>query len=74
MAELGDSFGLDQDVNVNGIQVEMLDYEYIEQCNDIKILKGIISVLQSGKEGYYPDVSNNIKNLPNINKKNKKKI
>jgi hypothetical protein len=55
MAELGDmlSSGGDED----GIHVEMLDYGYIETCTDTKILRGIVNVLNSGREGLYPDVS-----------------
>lgn len=34
----------------------MLDYGYIETCSDVKLLNEIVSVLKSGKEGYYPDV------------------
>ena len=34
----------------------MLDYGFIEGCSDVKLLHDIVSVLKSGKEGYYPDV------------------
>ena len=36
----------------------MLDYGFIEGCSDVKLLHDIVSVLKSGKEGYYPDVKN----------------
>ena len=56
MAEFGDplSFavaGADAEVNV-----EMLDYDYVKDCKDVKILKSIVNVLKSGKEGIYPEV------------------
>eukprot|EP01035_Chromulina_nebulosa_P020929 gene20929-27128_t len=59
MAELGDlmtsAFIGDQDaIDIKNIDVDMLDYNYIEKCSDIKKLKGILIVLESGKEGYYP--------------------
>jgi hypothetical protein len=38
------------------VQVEMLEYEYIAKCNDAETLRAIVEVLQSGKEGHYPDV------------------
>jgi hypothetical protein len=34
----------------------MLDYGYIEACEDSKTLRGIMKVLESGKEGIYPEV------------------
>lgn len=36
------------------IDVEMLDYAYVEKCTDIDELKGILAMLRSGKEGRYP--------------------
>lgn len=42
------------------IEIEMLDYDFIRGCSDTKLLTDIVSVLKSGKEGYYPDVSFNI--------------
>jgi sperm-associated antigen 1 len=38
------------------VEVEMLEYEYIAKCSDPETLRAIVEVLQSGKEGYYPDV------------------
>ena len=58
MAELGD-FLVSGDSTTN-IDVEMLDYGFIEKCEDAKILRGIIETLKSGKEGLYPEVSINI--------------
>uniref|UniRef100_K3WSW6 Uncharacterized protein n=1 Tax=Globisporangium ultimum (strain ATCC 200006 / CBS 805.95 / DAOM BR144) TaxID=431595 RepID=K3WSW6_GLOUD len=36
------------------IDVEMLDYGYVEKSTDIDELKGILAMLRSGKEGRYP--------------------
>jgi sperm-associated antigen 1 len=55
MAELGD-FLVSGDSKVQ-VEIEMLDYGYIEKCNDAAKLRGIVDVLKSGKEGFYPDVS-----------------
>ncbi|KAF4131956.1 Tetratricopeptide repeat [Phytophthora infestans] len=38
------------------IDVEMLDYSFVERCTDVDELKGILAVLRSGKEGRYPDL------------------
>lgn len=56
MAELGE-FELNADRRTLGVEVEMLEYEYIDKCNDPEKLRAIVEVLKSGKEGYYPDVS-----------------
>ena len=45
------------DSDVKKIDVEKLDYSYVEQCNDVSELKDILAVLKSGKEGRYPHVS-----------------
>lgn len=58
MAELGNLFlggaGAPRDVQVD---VEMLDYAYVNECNDWHKISAILDVLKSGREGYYPDVS-----------------
>ncbi|OQR82971.1 hypothetical protein ACHHYP_15288 [Achlya hypogyna] len=38
------------------VDVEMLDYDYVEKCTDVELLKNILAVLQSGKEGKYPQL------------------
>jgi sperm-associated antigen 1 len=55
MAELGE-FELKAESKL-AVDVEMLEYEYIEKCNDPEKLRAIVEVLKSGKEGFYPDVS-----------------
>lgn len=57
MAELGSLLSStlgQQDIKVD---VEMLDYGYIRECTDWKLINAIVDTLKSGKEGYYPDVS-----------------
>ncbi len=57
MAELGDLLtGSSVEAEVK-VDVEMLDYSYVDQCKETKKLKAILGVLRSGKEGHYPDVS-----------------
>ena len=56
MAELGDFLSQDDD-STKDVTVDMLDYQFVNDCNDVQKLKGILNVLRSGKEGYYPDVS-----------------
>lgn len=58
MAELGNLFGgSTAAANDFKVEVEMLDYSYVNECTDWKQLNMIVDVLKSGKEGYYPDVS-----------------
>ena len=38
------------------IRIEMLDYDYVNNCCDLDELKGILCTLRSGKEGRYPDL------------------
>lgn len=57
MAELGDFFSSSNEKPSVEVTVDMMDYSYIRECKDASVLKEILSVLKSGKEGYYPDVS-----------------
>lgn len=57
MAELGNVFNLSTQSEKVNVDVEMLDYAFVKDCSDVNILNSIINVLKSGKEGYYPDVS-----------------
>ena len=56
MAELGNLFGSGDEEVTSKISVEMLDYEYVKACTNPNELKGIVSVLKSGKEGFYPQL------------------
>jgi hypothetical protein len=56
MTELSDAQSNDSSHEEYEIQVDMLDYGYIEACEDSKTLRGIMKVLESGKEGIYPEV------------------
>lgn len=40
----------------SNITVDMLDYTYVNGCEDHKQLSAILNLLKSGKEGYYPDL------------------
>ena len=57
MAELGDFLTSSNEKPSVEVTVDMMDYSYIRDCKDASLLKEILSVLKSGKEGYYPDVS-----------------
>ncbi|XP_076048228.1 sperm-associated antigen 1-like [Oratosquilla oratoria] len=36
-----------------GLQVEQLDYAFIRDCEDVKVVEHIVQVLRSGEEGYF---------------------
>jgi len=38
------------------VPIEHLDYAYVEKCSDLRELKDILTVLESGKEGKYPEL------------------
>ena len=38
------------------VDIEWLDFDYINNCTDLNRLKSIYNVLKSGKEGHYPEV------------------
>ncbi|XP_054003896.1 sperm-associated antigen 1 [Hylaeus anthracinus] len=40
-----------------GIPVEHLSYEYISECTNGKKLERLVTILRSGEEGYYPDLT-----------------
>ncbi|XP_076301288.1 spag1 axonemal dynein assembly factor [Lasioglossum baleicum] len=40
-----------------GVPVEHLSYEYISKCTNGKTLERIVTILRSGEEGYYPDLT-----------------
>lgn len=65
MAELGDALSQDDD-QTKDVTVDMLDYHFVNECKDIKTLRGVLHVLRSGKEGYYPDVSHSDIDFPNF--------
>jgi len=59
MAELGNLLSGGEDAEKKEeVNVEMLDYSYVNSCTDVKKLRAIVDVLASGSEGLYPDVSN----------------
>lgn len=60
MAELGTLFSTGESgLEGGGHQLyiaEELDYDYIGKCTDTKKLRILLEVLESGKEGHYPEV------------------
>ena len=56
MAELANILTGDAEPQAAKITTEMLDYEYIRNCNSVDDMKGIVQVLQSGREGHYPEL------------------
>lgn len=44
------------DIDKIQVELEMLDFEYVEKCSDWKVLMKILDVLRSGKEGHFPEV------------------
>lgn len=39
------------------IPVENLDFTFIKNCKDAKMVERIVKILRSGEEGYYPDLT-----------------
>jgi len=57
MAEFGD-FLLSQRYGDKSIEVtvEMLEYEFVNNCEDLPTLQAVLQKLKKGDEGYYPHV------------------
>ncbi len=55
MAELDKWLHIPGFENVD-IDVDMLDFPFIENCSDWVKLAKIVHILKSGQEGYYPEV------------------
>ena len=63
MVELGDTILTMDDREVKKhvpIDAGMLDYSYVSRCDDLSLLKEILRVLKSGKEGYYPPLEKKV--------------
>ena len=59
MAELGNLLGAstsDDSSKAADVQIEWLDYAYVEECSDVKRLRVIVDALNSGEYGCYPDL------------------
>ncbi|KFP07678.1 Sperm-associated antigen 1, partial [Calypte anna] len=39
------------------IPISHLDYRFIEKCTDVKYLEKILTILRSGEEGWYPELT-----------------
>jgi hypothetical protein len=59
MAELGDFLSQPDSTDGDNVTVDMCDYGFVDECTDQKKLSGVLRLLRSGKEGFYPDVSYN---------------
>lgn len=57
MAELDHAYHFPGVENIQ-VEVDMMDFAYIDTCDDWKKLMKILQVLSSGKEGHYPEVGN----------------
>lgn len=44
------------------IPVEFLDFEYVNKCQDARILEKIVKILRSGEEGFYPQLTQSAEN------------
>lgn len=40
------------------IPIDHLDFDYIKTCQNVKEIERIYTILKSGEEGYYPDLTN----------------
>lgn len=40
------------------IPINHLDFDYIKSCENVKEIERIVTILKSGEEGYYPDLTN----------------
>eukprot|EP00953_Heterococcus_sp_UTEX-ZZ885_P036755 18913-Heterococcus_DN1.PRE.3 len=58
MAELGDLLtgGGGTTAKPREVEIDMLDYGYIDKCEDPQQLRAILHRLNSGKDGHYPDL------------------
>ena len=80
-AEFPDGIKCLKYIGVNGapdqeISVEMLDYNWLNECADANKVRGVIELLKSGKEGLYPDLERHAerKLLELVPAKERKKI
>ncbi|XP_043790660.1 RNA polymerase II-associated protein 3 [Apis laboriosa] len=48
------------------IPVEHLSYEYISECTNAKKLERIVTILRSGEEGFYPDLTKHAEKCLNV--------
>jgi len=75
MAELGDY--LQQGVTSGKeVTVEMMEYKYVETCEDPAELRAILNRLRSKEEGYYPHLETTVENklMGLIPEKERKKV
>lgn len=51
---------ISRDCDVNEIEASMMDYDYVQKCNDVGMLKSILNKLVLGKQGRYPHLEETI--------------
>lgn len=39
------------------IPINHLDFDYIKSCDNVRKIEKIVTILKSGEEGYYPDLT-----------------
>ena len=56
--------GLNNDPKVNSVQVnlDMMDYDYVEKCSNVSELKAIFRRLKSGEVGCFPHLETTVEN------------
>ncbi|KAL7481324.1 hypothetical protein ACHAW6_007008 [Cyclotella cf. meneghiniana] len=78
MAELIDEFFSSSHSRSKAVEVcpEMLDYSFVEGCNDVNELRAILSSLASGQHGRYPHLEETVRNklVSLLPEKEKKKL
>mmetsp|Transcript_72932 Transcript_72932/g.207816 ORF Transcript_72932/g.207816 Transcript_72932/m.207816 type:complete len:342 (+) Transcript_72932:188-1213(+) len=75
MAELGD-FITQGPKAKQEVTVEMMDYAFVDECQDAALLRGILAKLKSGDEGFYPHLNAHVekKLMSLLPEKERKKI
>ena len=59
MAELGD-FICQGRVSAKEVSVEMMDYTYVDKCEDLPELRSILKELKTGTYGRYPHLEGHV--------------
>jgi len=57
MAELGSFFLGNDGESAPEVRIDMLDFDYVEKCEDVRLMKAIVNKLLSGDEGHYPELN-----------------
>jgi tetratricopeptide (TPR) repeat protein len=57
MAELGSFFLGNDGESAPEVRIDMLDFDYVDKCEDVRLMKAIVNKLLSGDEGHYPELN-----------------